>query len=91
MNAIYAYLQIQSIKIKSSKRRGIYIMTETNNFNTNNKTITKNQNDDTLVKDLVEGFKLAFNSHDPKTLGSVDRRCRMDRCNWTYNDRKKGN
>ncbi len=24
-----------------------------------------------MVKDLVERFKIAFNSHDPKTLGSL--------------------
>ena len=46
-------------------------MTETNNFNTNNNTILNNQNCDTLVKDLVERFEIAFNSHDPKTLGSL--------------------
>ena len=46
-------------------------MTETNNFNTNNNTIIKNQNYDTLVKDLVEKFKIAFNKHDSKTLGSL--------------------
>jgi len=46
-------------------------MTETNNFNTNNNTVLNNQNCDTLVKDLVERFKIAFNSHNPKTLGSL--------------------
>lgn len=46
-------------------------MTETNNLYTNNNTITKNQNYDALVKDLVERFKAAFNSHNPKTLGSL--------------------
>jgi hypothetical protein len=66
-------------------------MTETNNLNTVNNTITKNQNDNTLVKDLVERFKIAFNNHDPNIRFFVDRRCTMDRCNWIYNDRKKGN
>ena len=46
-------------------------MTETNNSITNYNTNTKNQNYDTLVRDLVERFKIVFNNHDPKALGSL--------------------